>query len=410
MLDLAEKAGLLDGYLENQVFAPAVTRGKDIVWARGAALAGPPYLARAAEEHSGPHMPWFWEGSAAGRRRPQRHDVPFRRGSPLHADAAGRTARRPDADQRHGPPNCLKWQEPKYAEHPGRTRAAARPTTSTGRPRISPARWSSTGTATGKTLVVETTTSWCYVGAGLRLSMELLGPEYALSRSTPWTPDSRCSSAAQVKGKAGEDLVEKQNAEIGLMPVVAAEEVEYGYTAENRHMVRSFLDGRRPEENFADGVDVTELLMAAYMSAETGTRPCPSPPPAWTPSSPPWPEGKWNPKNEIRLRGEEHAWTDRTSLHPATLLAGWPWPRTDQAAPVRHPIPDDVKKAGRRHELRVGADQAVPLRLEAWTFRKLHASSRRSKSCKELGIAKPSRRSPASPWTADLPGAGSTRT
>ncbi len=37
MLELARKAGLLDGYLENQVFSPAVVRGKEIVWARGAA-------------------------------------------------------------------------------------------------------------------------------------------------------------------------------------------------------------------------------------------------------------------------------------------------------------------------------------------------------------------------------------
>ncbi|GAG40904.1 unnamed protein product, partial [marine sediment metagenome] len=66
MLELAQKAGLLDGYLENQVFAPAVVRGKEIIWKRGAAISGRPYLARAAEEHSGPHMPWFWEGELQG--------------------------------------------------------------------------------------------------------------------------------------------------------------------------------------------------------------------------------------------------------------------------------------------------------------------------------------------------------
>ena len=32
----------------------------------------------------------------------------------------------------------------------------------------------------GHNLVVETTTSWCFVGAGLRLSMELFGPEYSM--------------------------------------------------------------------------------------------------------------------------------------------------------------------------------------------------------------------------------------
>jgi hypothetical protein len=37
--------------------------GAQAALGRGAALTGRPYLARAAEEHSGPHMPWFWQGS-----------------------------------------------------------------------------------------------------------------------------------------------------------------------------------------------------------------------------------------------------------------------------------------------------------------------------------------------------------
>ena len=43
-----------------------------------------------------------------------------------------------------------------------------------------------------------------------------------------------------MKGSEGEDLVEKQNAESGEMPVVSSETDAYGYTAENRHMVESF--------------------------------------------------------------------------------------------------------------------------------------------------------------------------
>ena len=43
--ELTESVGLLDGYLENQVFSPSITRGKEIVWARGAATTGRPYLA-----------------------------------------------------------------------------------------------------------------------------------------------------------------------------------------------------------------------------------------------------------------------------------------------------------------------------------------------------------------------------
>ena len=52
------------------------------------------------------------------------------------------------------------------------------------------------------------------------------------------------------------------------MPVVTDEAASYGYVDENRHMVQSFLKNLRPEETFDDGVAVTELLMAAYKSAE----------------------------------------------------------------------------------------------------------------------------------------------
>ena len=66
MLRLAEDAGLNHGYLENQVFCTPVIRGKDIIWRRAASTTGRPYLARAAEEHSGPHEPWFWQGDKQG--------------------------------------------------------------------------------------------------------------------------------------------------------------------------------------------------------------------------------------------------------------------------------------------------------------------------------------------------------
>ena len=268
MLALAQKAHLLDGYLENQVFSPAVTRGKEIVWARGAALAGPPYLARAAEEHSGPHMPWFWEGTLQGGgvlNDMMCHSVEEARFM-LTTPGAPRDVLTPVSVTAYT--NCLKWQEPKYAARlaknsGGKTHYLKRPAEDFARSLVE------YRDARGKIVVVETTTSWCYVGAGLRLSMELLGPEYAMQINT-LDAGLKVFFSREVKGKAGEDLVEKQNAEIGLMPVVADEAGEYGYVAENRHMVQSFLKGVQPEENFSDGVGVTELLMAAYQSAETG--------------------------------------------------------------------------------------------------------------------------------------------
>jgi predicted dehydrogenase len=66
VVEIMEDAGIPTGYLENQVFTPSVVRGKDVIWRRGAAATGRPYLARAAEEHCGPHSPWFWDGEQQG--------------------------------------------------------------------------------------------------------------------------------------------------------------------------------------------------------------------------------------------------------------------------------------------------------------------------------------------------------
>ena len=72
----------------------------------------------------------------------------------------------------------------------------------------------------------------------------------------------------RLRGDVGEDLVEKQNAEQGLLPLLGNESADYGYEGENRHFTRAFLDGVQPELDFRAGRDVTELLMACYMSAE----------------------------------------------------------------------------------------------------------------------------------------------
>jgi predicted dehydrogenase len=119
----------------------------------------------------------------------------------------------------------------------------------------------------GTPLIVEATTSWSFVGAGLRLTMELLGPEYSMSIST-LDSGTKVFFSRRLQGRTGEDMVEKQNAEQGLMPLVNNEEAEYGYEAEDRAFTRWFLDGKQPELDFRAGLQVTELLMACYMSAE----------------------------------------------------------------------------------------------------------------------------------------------
>ena len=268
VLELTQSVNLLDGYLENQIFAPSITRGKEIVWARGAATTGRPYLARAAEEHSGPHMPWFWEGSLQGGgvlNDMMCHSVEEARFM-LTEPGKPRDSITPISISAHT--DCLKWQRPEYVKilsdnSNGKTDYSKRPSEDFARSLIEYLD------EDNNKLIVETTTSWCFVGEGLRLSMELFGPEYSMFVNT-LDPDLKVFFSRKVTGSEGEDLVEKQNAESGGMPVVSNEAEVYGYTAENRHMVESFMNGKRPEENFDDGLEVTRLLMAAYMSAEQG--------------------------------------------------------------------------------------------------------------------------------------------
>ncbi|GGI03473.1 Gfo/Idh/MocA family protein [Egicoccus halophilus] len=269
VVDAIEGAGILGGYLENQVFAPGLTRSKEIVWTRGAALAGSPYLARASEEHAGPHRSWFWNGTEQG-------------GGVLsdmmcHSVEAGRFLLTPpgeDANTWLTPISVsasiagLKWTRPAYADrlaaeydqqvdyrnHPSEDYAHAVVHLENG---------------DGELVVIEATTSWSYVGAGLRLSFELLGPEYSMQVNTLDTP-AKLFLSRELQGEQGEDLVEKQNAEQGLMPLLEDEAVTYGYTDENRHMVTSFRAGTTPRENVRDGLVITELMMAAYLSAESG--------------------------------------------------------------------------------------------------------------------------------------------
>jgi predicted dehydrogenase len=265
---LVQKTELKTGYLENQLFAPHVEAGRALLWARGAATTGRPYLARAAEEHSGPHMPWFWRGDLQGggvlndmmchSALVVRHLL-TKPGEPLSTVTPTRIT---------GHIASLKWSRPDYAK---------RLTAMMG-PEVNYAKSPSEDfasltiefeTSDGHTVIGEASTSWSFVGAGLRLSAELLGPEYSMQ----WNSlDSglKLFFSREVRGKAGEDLVEKQNAEIGLMPVVPNEAAAYGYEAEDRHFVRVFLGKEEPLLTWDDGLEVVQVLMTAYKSAELG--------------------------------------------------------------------------------------------------------------------------------------------
>jgi predicted dehydrogenase len=266
VVELVEEAGVLHGYLEDQLFEPAIVRGREILWARGASIAGRPYLARSAEEHGGPHMPWFWQGDLQGGgvlNDMMCHSVEVAR-LLLTKPGAPRSSIRPMKVS--ATIASLKWSRPEYAKLLSEMMGPEvdylkRPSEDFARATITYVD------DAGLPLISEVTTSWSYVGAGLRLSTEVLGPEYSMSVNTLDT-GLKLFFSRRVSGESGEDLVEKQNAEQGLMPVVPNETADYGYEGENRYFVTSFLDGEQPEENFHAGLEVTQLLMAAYQSAE----------------------------------------------------------------------------------------------------------------------------------------------
>jgi predicted dehydrogenase len=290
---LVASVGLNTGYLENQLFAPDITRGRELIWARGAALTGRPYLARAAEEHSGPHMPWFWQGAMQGGgvlNDMMCHSVEVVR-QLLTKPGSPRSSIKPVSISANIA--SLKWSRPEYAKKLSET--FGKEVDYTKRPSEDFARATiEYESEAGEPLIGEVTTSWSFVGAGLRLSAELLGPEYSLSWNT-LDSSLKMFFSREVQGKSGEDLVEKQNAEMGLMPVVAEEASVYGYTAENRHMARAFLRGEKPMLTFQDGVEVVQILMAAYMSAQQG-KTLKFPPEGLDAFVPEVAKGNWNPR------------------------------------------------------------------------------------------------------------------
>lgn len=264
MIKAIEKAGLLHGYLENQVFMPSVVRGREIIWKYGVKYSDRPYLARAAEEHSGPHNSWFWNPTISGGGvllDMMCHSIEAARYLLTDPEKAKDTLKpRTVYSETH----ILKWLKEKYvkdlknrfnidfSKNPAEDYA------------LTTIEYEDED---GNIVLSETRTSWNFVGAGLRLSLEVLGPEYSLFINT-LEPGTFLFFSKNIKAPPTEELVEKQNASQGLMPLIPDEAVTYGYVNEDRHMVESFIKGKMPSENWYDGLLVTQLMMLSYLSAE----------------------------------------------------------------------------------------------------------------------------------------------
>jgi len=264
VIELVERADLAHAYLENQVYMPGVEKLKDLLW-DGAEATGRPYLARSAEEHAGPHSSWFWDGEKQGggvlsdmmchSHKVNKHLLESATEEDLTPIAVSCDI------------STLKWTREEYAdelaadfdvdyrESPSEDYAHATVFYET---------------AEGEVVIGEATNSWCYVGTGLRITIELLGPEYSGTINT-LESGTDVFFSSDVEDETGY-VVEKQQAGQGEMPVIPDETTTYGYLAQNRHVVDAFRRGEDAREDLYDGREVVELTMASYKAAEEGER------------------------------------------------------------------------------------------------------------------------------------------
>jgi len=266
MVKLADEAGLLTAYFENQLHMNSINNALHQLRPQQKAM-GHFTLARSTEEHAGPHNAWFWDPAQQG-------------GGVLsdmgcHSIAVGRHILTPDGkDPLFLEPvamqcdtSLLKWGQPEYQKQLKDKFGVDYSKT--------PAEDFATGIATfknpetGQLVKAQFTDSWMYDKQGLRLSMDALGPGYAMEVNTLISPleifigDEAAESVADA-----ETALEKSTASRGLLAVHPNEADLYGYTTEIRDAVNSFLNGKNAMLDFKFGAEVTYLVQAAYMAAE----------------------------------------------------------------------------------------------------------------------------------------------
>ena len=266
MVELARAANLLTAYYENQIFMKAIQsqRAQLLPVAR---TMGPLTLTRSAEEHGGPHEPWFWDPTRQGG------GVLLDMG--CHSIAVGRHVLTPaDKDLLFLQPvsvsadlGLLKWGQAKWREKLLKDRGVDYAKT--------PAEDFATGMITyrnpetGQLVKSQFTDSWMFEKQGLRLYMDGMGPGYAFEINTLVSPLNVFIGDIAAEAIADqESALEKATASRGLLAVQYNEADLYGYTDENRDMLDSFTVGRNALLSWDYALEVQRLVMASYLSAE----------------------------------------------------------------------------------------------------------------------------------------------
>jgi predicted dehydrogenase len=266
LVELAREAKLPTAYFENQIFMKAIRTQRDQLLPVARSM-GPLTLTRSAEEHGGPHEPWFWDPTRQGG------GVLLDMG--CHSIAVGRYVLTPhDKDLLFLQPlsvsadiGLLKWGQKKWREQLLRDRGVDYSKT--------PAEDFATGMITyrnpetGQIVKSQFTDSWMFEKQGLRLFMDGMGPGYAFEINTLVSPLNVFIGDVAAQAIADqESALEKATASRGLLAVQYNEADLYGYTDENVDMLEAFSAGRSAMLSWEYALEIQRLVMASYLSAE----------------------------------------------------------------------------------------------------------------------------------------------
>ena len=268
LVQLARDANLRTAYFENQIYMRALQTQRNQLLPLIQSM-GPLTLTRSAEEHGGPHEPWFWDPTRQGG------GVLLDMG--CHSIAVGRYVLTPPGkDLGFLQPQAvtadlslLKWGQPRWRAKLRDERGVDYGKT--------PAEDLATGMVTYRNpetkqiVKAQFTDSWMFEKQGLRLFMDGMGPGYAFEINSLVSPLNVFIGDTAAEAIADQEAaLEKATASRGLMAVQYNEADLYGYTDENRDLVRSFTAGRDAMLSWEFGLEVQRLVMASYLSAERG--------------------------------------------------------------------------------------------------------------------------------------------
>jgi len=265
LVNTAKKLGVPTAYFENQIHMPGVVEARRQLAAVEKQM-GPVHLARSAEEHGGPHEPWFWDPTKQGG------GVCCDMG--CHSVAAGMYMLTPSGK----PPNYLKpisvsanMALLKWGKEPWISQLRKRGVDYSATPAEDYSNVSIMfqDPQTGVRGVVGAINSWMYDAPGLRLLTEAFGPGYSYTVNSLQSPAGLFISDAAATAVADSELaLEKAQATRGALVLQANEPDLYGYIGEWRDAIAAFEQGKNAMLDFEYGRLITMLIMAAYMSHE----------------------------------------------------------------------------------------------------------------------------------------------